>query len=56
MPPRIKAPGSNVPVQAVHPMRGGSAPTTEPTQVLTILRRFNGVYTVVYRINVEAPE
>ena len=38
-----------MPVAADQPMRGGMAPTTLPTQVLTILTLFIGVYTHVYR-------
>ena len=40
---------SPVPVAAVHPMRGGRAPTRLPTHVLTTLFRLRGVYTQVYR-------
>ena len=33
----MKAPMSSDPVAAVQPISGGTAPTTEPTQVLRIL-------------------
>ena len=34
---------------ADQPMRGGMAPTMDPTQVLTMETRLSGVYTLVYR-------
>lgn len=36
-------PGSREPVQAAHPIRGGTAPTTDPTQVLRMVCLFMGV-------------
>ena len=36
-------PGSSAPVQAVQPIMGGMAPTTDPTHVLAMERRFMGV-------------
>ena len=37
--------GQRLPPVAVHPMRGVSPPTTDPTQVLITENRFMGVYT-----------
>ena len=37
------SPASREPVAAVHPITGGIAPTTDPTQVLNQCLRFNGV-------------
>lgn len=36
-------PGSREPVQAAHPIRGGTAPTIDPTQVLRMVCLFMGV-------------
>ena len=45
-PARTSEPGSRDPPEAeAHPMRGGMAPTTDPTHVLYTVSRFIGVYT-----------
>ena len=44
-----------LPIQAVHPIIGGRAPTTDPTQVFAILIRFIGVYTMEYKSMLPAP-
>ena len=46
---------SRPPVQAAQPIKGGRAPTTDPTHVFRMLSRFMGVYTDVYRNKVPAP-
>ena len=55
MPARTSAPMSRPPVQAAQPIKGGKAPTTDPTHVFRMLSRFMGVYTDVYRNKVPAP-
>ena len=42
------SPICNVPVAAAQPIIGGMAPTTAPSDVLDVLRRFIGVYSAQY--------
>ena len=49
------SPRSSCPVAAVHPISGGTAPTTAPTQVLLMLRTLRGVYTPAYSTMLPAP-
>jgi len=48
--------GKSCPPPAVQPIKGGIAPTTAPTQVLSMLFRFNQVYNPAYSAILVAPK
>ena len=54
-PAKRNAPWSKAPVAAAQPIKGGIAPTTDPTQVLAMDILFNGVYTPAYSKIFPAP-